>query len=77
MNFQNWLESHWEEDSIIQPGMSAEQALNFLKDYLLGDDWYTDSIGNGDQINTVIVEAILDKYSKRYKAEKRDIKRGR
>lgn len=70
-NFSQWLEEHSDNNSVTPPAMSAEQALDFIKDYLLGNDWYTDSVGNGEQINTVIVEAILEKYSKRYRSEKK------
>ena len=72
MNFQDWLDAHDDKNSVVGPSMSAEQALDFLKDYLLGSDWYTESPCSGDQMNTEIVYAILSKYSKRFRSEKKN-----
>ena len=73
--FSIWLKRHQDPDNIFGPGMNASQALNFLKDYLLGEDWYiSDPIGV-DQANTVIVDEILRKYSKKYKKELKKYKR--
>jgi hypothetical protein len=49
--------------------MEAQEALDILTSYLLGDDWYVvDSIGP-KQINAIITEQILDKYSKKWKKD--------
>lgn len=49
--------------------MEAQEALAILTSYLLGDDWYVvDSIGP-KQINAIITEQILDKYSKKWKKD--------
>lgn len=49
--------------------MEAQEALNILTSYLLGDEWYVvDSIGP-KQVNTIITEQILDKYSKKWKKD--------
>ena len=49
--------------------MPAQQALNILCDYLLGEDWYvTDSIGV-EQCNAIITEQILDKYCRQWKKD--------
>ena len=44
--------------------MSAQEALDILTSYLLGDDWYTALSVNVEQGNAIIVEQILDKYSR-------------
>ncbi len=49
--------------------MEAQEALDILTSYLLGDDWYvTDSMG-AKQVNAIITEQILDKYSKKWKKD--------
>ena len=49
--------------------MPAQAAINILCDYLLGDDWYiVDSMGV-EQCNAIIVEQILDKYSKQWRKD--------
>jgi hypothetical protein len=49
--------------------MDAQEALDILTSYLLGDDWYVvDSIGP-KQVNAIITEQILDKYSKKWKKD--------
>lgn len=46
--------------------MEAQQAVNILIDYLLGDDWYVVSPMNQKQVNACAVEQILDKFSKKW-----------
>jgi hypothetical protein len=46
--------------------MSAQEALDILTSYLLGDDYYVASSMSPDQMNAVITEQILDKYSKKW-----------
>lgn len=49
--------------------MEAQKALDILTSYLLGDDWYVvDPIGT-KQVNAIIAEQILDKYSKKWKKD--------
>jgi hypothetical protein len=49
--------------------MHAQEAINILCDYLLGDYWYVvDSIGV-EQCNAIIVEQILDKYSGQWRKD--------
>ena len=49
--------------------MEAQEALDILTSYLLGDDWYVvDPIGP-KQANAIITEQILDKYSKKWKKD--------
>lgn len=49
--------------------MEAKEALDILTSYLLGDDWcVVDSLGP-KQVNALIAEQILDKYSKKWKKD--------
>ena len=50
-------------------------AIDFLKTYLLGEDWYTVNPISQEQINTEIVFEILFKYSKRFKKEYKIMKK--
>lgn len=49
--------------------MNAQQALDILTSYLLGDDWYVTMPISVEQINACAVEQILDKYSKKWKKD--------
>ena len=49
--------------------MEAQEALDILTSYLLGDDWYTAMSISTEQCNAIIVEQILDKYSKKWKKD--------
>jgi hypothetical protein len=49
--------------------MNAQEALNILTSYLLGDDWYIACSMNVEQANTCVVEQILDKFSKKWKKD--------
>lgn len=72
--FSDWINENQDKENIIPPGMSDEEAINFLKNYLLGEDWYIAYSCSKSQANTEIVVAILEKYSKQYKKEKKAIK---
>jgi hypothetical protein len=49
--------------------MDAQLAVNILCDYLLGDDWYFAGSASVEQGNAMVVELILDKYSKQFKKD--------
>ena len=49
--------------------MNAQQALDILVSYLLGDDWYVAGSCNVEQANACAVEQILDKYSRKWKKD--------
>lgn len=49
--------------------MEAQEALDILTSYLLGDDWYVADPINTKQVNAIITEQILDKYSKKWKKD--------
>ena len=43
--------------------LSAEEALNAITKYLLGDDWYVVDPIHAHQVNAVIVDEIKQKYN--------------
>ena len=49
--------------------MTAQQAIDILTSYLLGDDWYYAGSCNVEQGNAIVVEQILDKYSKKWRKD--------
>jgi hypothetical protein len=69
--FTYWLKYEAEDCGILQPPLDAQKALNFLKDYLLGEDWYVVNPVNTQQCNTQIVWEILEKYSTEFNKEKK------
>ncbi len=69
MKFTNWLKSNWQDDNMFPPSLSAQEALYFLKNYLLGKDWYVVNPLSEEQINVELVNDILLKYSKEYRKE--------
>lgn len=69
MSFLEWYKNNQEKDNIFPPPLEPQRAIDFLCDYLLGEDWYVvDPLGT-KQVNTEIVDSILYKYSKRYRKE--------
>lgn len=69
MNLLNWLEEHNDKLNTLAPSMDAQTAVNFLCEYLLGEDFYIPYPANRGQANTEIVCEILEKYSKRFRKE--------
>lgn len=71
VSFTEWLklENAKDPDNILPPELDFEKAIYFLKNYLLGEDWYVNYSGSAKQINTDIVYNILRKYSKTFKKE--------
>ena len=81
MNFIEYMKKRNREredkDNMYPVIMSDREALNFLEDYLLGDDYQiTDPISNA-QANVIVVHDILYKYSKRYRKEYKKYKKER
>ena len=74
-SFQEWLQENWVEDNICPPPMGSQKALDYLCYYLLGPDWYVNLPINSEQVNTEIVGAILEQYSKTYKKELKQMKK--
>lgn len=69
--FTFWLKHEAEDCGIMQPPLNAQKAVHFLKDYLLGEDWYVVNPVNAEQCNSQTVHEILMKYSKDYRREYR------
>ena len=51
---------------ILSPPMDAQVAINELRRYFLGDEWYVPLPLNQEQVNTEIVYAIECQYRRRY-----------
>lgn len=47
--------------------ISAEFALDCLVDAFLGEDWYTAGAISAPQVNTIILDEILLRYSSKYR----------
>lgn len=71
VSFTEWLklENAKDPDNILPPELDFEKAIYFLKNYLLGENWYVNYSGSAKQINTDIVYNILRKYSKKFRKE--------
>jgi hypothetical protein len=69
--FTYWLANEAEDCGLMQPPLDAQRAVDFLKDYLLGEDWYVVNPVNTEQCNTQIVYEILEKYSIEFNKEKK------
>lgn len=54
---------------LLPAPMDAQQALDILTSYLLGADWYVAASMSTEQCNAIVVEQILDKYSKRWRKD--------
>ena len=77
-NILKWLKEQNEtvnKGNIFPPPLESQMAIDFLKNYLLGEDWYTVNPISQEQINTEIVFEILFKYSKRFKKEYKIMKK--
>lgn len=72
MKFYDWLEKQdVDYYGLCPPPMDAQTAVDILQDYLLGEDWYCVLPLGAPQVNTEIVFDILNKYSKRFRKERR------
>ena len=77
MTFNEWLDKNWQKDNMFPPPLNAQLALQFLKDYLLGENWYVINPLGQEQINSEMVAEILNKYSKKYRKEVKQLKKQR
>lgn len=67
--FTDWLKNDAKDCGLCDPPIEPQLALNFLIDYLLGEDWYVTMPECTQQTNTAAVYAILFKYSKKFRKE--------
>ena len=65
----DWSISQDLTSGLMSPPMEDKKALEFLTDYLLGENWYVVDPLSPKQVNTNRVHEILWKYSKRYRKE--------
>lgn len=78
LRFTEWLKNDAVDCGLCSPPMEAQKAIEILKGYLLGEDWYDAIPESTRQVNTAIVFEILWKYSKKFRKEwKKYIKNGR
>lgn len=60
-----------DKDNIFGVGVTDAEFRQFIIDYLLGPDWYVvDPLGQ-TQVNEIALHDILNKYSKRYRMERK------
>ena len=65
-----------DKDNIYGVGMSDAEFRNFIIEYLLPEGWcVADPIGQS-QVNEIAINEILEKYSKKFRKERRNMKRG-
>lgn len=76
MTFRKWLDENWDKNNMLPPPLEAQKAVNFLEQYLLGEDWYIVNPLTTAQANVEIVHEILYKYSRKYRKEvKKEMRR--
>jgi len=68
-------ENEKDKENMMPVALNAQLAISFLKDYLLGQDWYFSDPISAEQINTEIVFEILKKYSKEFKKELKQLRK--
>lgn len=72
MKFTEWVDSQnssVNKGNIFPPSLDAQTAVDFLIEYLLGEDWYCVNPISTEQINTEAVAEILWKYSRKHRKE--------
>lgn len=71
MTFTEFLNviSRTRDCGILSPPTTDREALDFLRIYLLGEDWYVVNPLGSEQVNTEMVHDILYKYSRKYRKE--------
>lgn len=70
--FTEWLEQEAKDDNLCPPSLPAQLAVDYLCNYLLGEDWYCVMPMHTEQVNTEIVHEILMKYSRKYRKEHKE-----
>lgn len=69
MLFTCWIDGETKHNKVTCPTLDAQVALEFLQNYLLGENWYiVDPLCNA-QANVEVVHTILYKYSRKYRKE--------
>lgn len=67
--FTYWIEHEAKDCGICAPPLNPKKAIDFLINYLLGEDWTVTTSESFEQVTTEAVHSILMKYSKEYRKE--------
>ena len=67
--FTDWLKNNAVDCGMCDPPMEAQKAIDFLKDYLLGEGWCVTMPESTQQVNTAIVFEILLNHSSKFRKE--------
>lgn len=57
-------ETNWPKDNLCDPPTNPRMAIHILIDHFLGEDWCVAMPEGDDQVITVAVAEILNKYPK-------------
>ena len=71
MTYTEWLNKNWDKNNMFPPSLDPQTALDFLQEYLLGEDYYIVNPMPNIQANCEVVHYILYKYSKQYRKERK------
>ena len=71
MTYTEWLNKNWDKNNMFPPSLDPQTALDFLQEYLLGEDYYIVNPMPNIQANCEVVHDILYKYSKQYRKERK------
>ena len=71
MKYTEWLDENWDKNNMFPPSLDPQTALDFLQEYLLGEDYYIVNPMPNIQANCEVVHDILYKYSKQYRKERK------
>ena len=78
MTFRKWLNENWDKNNMFPPPLEPQKAIDFLEQYLLGEDWYIVNPLTTAQANVEIVHEILYRYSRKYRKEvKKEMRRAK
>ena len=71
MTYTEWLNKNWDKNNMFPLSLDPQTALDFLQEYLLGEDYYIVNPMPNIQANCEVVHDILYKYSKQYRKERK------
>ena len=72
-SYVDWIIENEDPDNFCDPPLEPQLAIQFLCDYLLGENWYVVMPESTKQVNAAIVDNILMKYSKKYRKEVKEM----
>lgn len=80
--WSEWVKTHVDDYGLCDPALDAQTAINILYEYLLPEYSERDGCGyitsmpeSQDQINSIIVNELLLRYSKSYKKERQELEK--